>query len=179
MNDFGQCLITDIKNGIKKEFQDHFTSQNKHIEQYIYDIISKETMIVSDIMQFKKHILSITERCQENDMKLRKDLNTFLFDMKNDIIAHIQTQKQNNISEELDKLMVNMKTDISQQISKIASDLERIDTNVKSFFFENELIKHQLSLQEEINSYYDIIQNIQITIENLNNMVTDKLKLLN
>jgi hypothetical protein len=94
------------------------------------------------------------------DQKLRGDLHTFMFGIKSEIISDVKQNLQN--------LNIDKKSsDTLNSINELNNILKNIDNKVDGFFFENELIKNQLSLEEEIRKYNDDIESLKVRVENI------------
>jgi predicted house-cleaning noncanonical NTP pyrophosphatase (MazG superfamily) len=111
----------------------------------------------------------IKNSLNEKDVSMRTDLQTFLIGVQKDLSTNINSQTSNYI---------NHLFDINNQLTKHIKDLEalslNIDKNVNSFYYENEIIKHQLRLSEDIRQYSDEIVSLRTlavntkqTIDNL------------
>jgi hypothetical protein len=104
----------------------------------------------------------------EKDLSLRTDLQTFLLNMQTELSTNISSQSSTYINHVLD---------INNQLTKHIKDLEalsiNIDKNVNSFYYENEIIKHQLQLSEDIRRYSDEIEHIRILANNAKNSIDD------
>jgi len=92
----------------------------------------------------------------EKDLSLRNDLQTFFVGIQKDLTTNTNTQTNNYI---------NHLFDVNNQLTKHIKDLEsltlNIDKNVNNFYYENEIIKHQLQLSEEIRRYSDEIEHLR------------------
>lgn len=101
---------------------------------------------------------SLLEVIKKQDEKLRTDLHNFLLGLETNIVKSLK-----------DKIDVNV-----DQITQIQSDLKtnfytmlkNVDDKVDGFYFDNELVKHQLSLEEDIRMYNDDIESMKIAIQN-------------
>lgn len=97
----------------------------------------------------------------EKDLSLRTDLQKFLLGLQGELATNIASQTSNYINHILD---------INNQLTKHIKDLEalsiNIDKNVSGFYYENEIIKHQLQLSEDIRKYSDEIENIRFLANN-------------
>jgi hypothetical protein len=105
----------------------------------------------------------------DKDVSLRTDLQTFFIGVQKDLSSNMNSQTSTYINHLLD---------VNNQLTKQVKDLEEltlnIDKNVNSFYFENEIIKHQLQLSEEIRHYSneivslrELAMNAKTTIDNL------------
>jgi len=106
---------------------------------------------------------------KENDNTLRAGLQDILISIKNDIITSVNSN-QNNDSQN-DKQNENLDNFIKHMTEQINSINDRVD----SFYFENETIKHQLLLEEEIRGYNDDIDQIKLLIHNVKSTIDDTL----
>jgi hypothetical protein len=161
---FKTTLISELKNicsysdsvniNIKdmlRELLDVQKQPPKIIDHQEYHI--KHQTMLSNI---KAELNTLTETTHKLDEKLRTDLQNFLLGL------------QSNIANEFKK---NVETN-SQQLSDVKTDLQKncysvlqsVDAKVDGFYFENELIKHQLQLEEEIRKYNDDIDSVKIAI---------------
>jgi hypothetical protein len=96
---------------------------------------------------------------KEHDQKLRSDLHSFILGIKQEICKDISEIK-------------------SHYLKDVKDTLTLISNNVDGFFFDNETIKHQLQIEEDIRKYMDDIDAIKLTIEDLNNDINNiKIKL--
>ena len=57
----------------------------------------------------------------------------------------------------------------------MTEQVNSINNRVDGFYFENETIKHQLLLEEEIRGYNDDIDQIKLLIENVKLTINDTL----
>jgi hypothetical protein len=92
----------------------------------------------------------------EKDISLRTDLQNFIIGVQKDLATNITTQTS---------AYINHLFDINHQLTKHIKDLEelslKIDSNVSSFYYDNEIIKHQLQLSEEVRKYSDEVENLR------------------
>ena len=108
-------------------------------------------------------LASLLEVTKKQDEKLHTDLHNFLLGLETNIVKSLK-----------DKIDVNV-----DQITQIKSDLKTnfytmlksMDDKVDGFYFENELVKHQLSLEEDIRMYNDDIESMKIAIQNKTNEI--------
>ena len=106
------------------------------------------------------HRNSLTEElkniCTVSDKNLRQDLNSFILGIKYDIISEIKKyyEIQSTRSQELNNIQTN-------QIVSISDKQNIIENKIDTFCYDNEMIKHQLLLEEEIRKYYDEITSLK------------------
>jgi hypothetical protein len=97
----------------------------------------------------------------EKDLSLRNDLQKFLLGLQGELSTNISSQTSTYI---------NHVQDINNQLTKHIKDLEslsmNIDKNVSGFYYENEVIKHQLQLSEDIRKYSDEIETLRLLANN-------------
>ena len=97
----------------------------------------------------------------EKDLSLRTDLQKFLLGLQGELATNISSQTSSYINHVLD---------INNQLTKHIKDLEslslNIDKNVSGFYYENEVIKHQLQLSEDIRKYSDEIETLRLLANN-------------
>jgi hypothetical protein len=105
----------------------------------------------------------------QKDLSLRTDLQTFIIGIQKELTTTINSQTSSYI---------NHLFDINNQLTKHIKDLEelslKIDKNVTSFYYDNEIIKHQLQLSEEVRKYSDEIENLRTLATNARDSI-DKL----
>lgn len=92
----------------------------------------------------------------DKDLSLRTDLQTFFIGIQKDLSSNMNSQTSTYINHLLD---------VNNQLTKHIKELEaltlNVDKNVNSFYFENEIIKHQLQLSEEIRQYSSEIESLR------------------
>ena len=99
----------------------------------------------------------LKETLIHNDKVLRNDLQDILISIKNDIITSINTNSLDN------------------SIKDISLQLTNINNNVNGFYFENETIKHQLLLEDEIRGYNNDIDQMKLLLVNVKSSIEDTL----
>jgi hypothetical protein len=105
---------------------------------------------------------------KQNDVSLRTSLQDILISIKNDIITSINSHKNDNVNEN---------SNLDNFIKHITEQVNSINDRVEGFYFENETIKHQLLLEEEIRGYNDDIDQIKLLIENVKLTIEDTLEI--
>lgn len=115
--------------------------------------------------QFQSDLKTVTK---ETDLSLRTDLQKYLVDMQQIFSTSISNQTN---------IYINRVVDINHQLTKHIQDLEKlslnIDKNVSGFYFENEVIKHQLQLAEEVRRYSDEIEGLKLLANNAKKSIDD------
>lgn len=111
-------------------------------------------------------------------------LNNFLENYKNEILTNFEniisnleiiknTNENDNCDNEKGPDIYNLlKNDLVENYDNITNQLNCISNKLDILYFENEIIKHQLSLEEDIRKYEQEINNmsniINNTIDNIN-----------
>lgn len=123
------------------------------------------SVVIKSYSQFDERVRSqITElsnKVTTNDSTLRIGLQDILISIKNDIISNLNNNTNN---EKLDNV-----------INEINIKMNFINNRVEGFYFENENMKHQLTLEEDIRKYYDEIDQINILINNVKECIHEVL----
>ena len=135
-----------------------------------------------------KNIMSKVEQAPLINVlnNMSQNLTNLLVQIHNDLKSDLKSNFKNNdtcdeqcikqlISESNEDLLSNMSTqsnkylnhviDVNNQLTKNIKDLEQVilnvDKNINTFYFENELIKNQLHLAEEISKWSDEVNTIR------------------
>lgn len=127
----------------------------EHIQRE--QIIKTEENLKKYIDETKDELL---EKWKTTDLSLRTDLQTFLLGLQKDIIHNICSQTNLAI----------------EQTKELKSSILLVGEQVNKFYYDNELVKHQLLLEQEIRNYNDEIESIKFTANNLKNTIDDILK---
>lgn len=128
-----------------KKVLDEKLSKSK-IDEISVDFLSKLNSKLQSNLQTKE-TAEVIKRCDDN---LRKDLHEFILGIKDEIIK--STIEHINFTNK----------DV-----KIEEKLCNIDDKVSQFFYDNEIIKQQLSIENDLRKYMDEIDNINKTIKKL------------
>jgi uncharacterized protein Yka (UPF0111/DUF47 family) len=73
---------------------------------------------------------------------------------------HLVLKKENeNINE-------NIKKSIKESIKELDEKIDSISLKVNEFYYDNELVKHQIMLQEELKYYEDQVDSIKSVVLN-------------
>jgi uncharacterized protein (DUF885 family) len=135
----------------------------------------KELIIYKEIKEYFEDkfndILTKFENIEKQDK-----LNSFLQNYKNEILTNFET-----IISKLEVIKTTTETTndnetyiykLVENYDKITNQLNCISNKLDILYFENEIIKHQLSLEEDIRKYEQEINNmsniINNTIDNIN-----------
>lgn len=140
------------------------TTENKTDIFNLFNGLTKN--LASTLMQLETELKSTMN---EKDLLLRTDIQNFIIGVQKDITTSINTQTSSYI---------NHLFDTNNQLTKHIKDLEelslKIDKNVTSFYYDNEIIKHQLQLSEDVRKYSDEIENLRTLATNARESI-DKL----
>lgn len=141
---------TELLDTLKKCCENHTTNGKTDLFNLFNNMNQN---LANMLMQLQSDVKnSLTEK----DLSLRNDLQTFFIGVQKDLSSSMLTQTSTYI---------NHLQDVNQQLTKHMTDLEslsmNINKNVNSFYFENEMIKHQLQLSEEIRQYSDEITRLK------------------
>jgi hypothetical protein len=180
-----------IKTIIETVCEEYRSELHTVLEKCTLDNNKLKTDVVSQIKNIQDHILHLSVFVQnfkqeknnqdnlrntqfkESDMSLRTDLQTFLVGLQSSINTVISNNKIETINH-----ITNNKPDngnINDLLKKIHDLSQNINTNVKSFYYDNEIIKHQIMLEEELQKYNDEIDNIRTLSINVKNSVEETL----
>lgn len=94
--------------------------------------------------------IELIKKCDGN---LRKDLHQFILGIKDEIIK--------STIEHINDIKINEK-------------LNNIDNKVSQFFYDNEIIKQQLSIENDLRKYMDEIDDINETVNKIKNYLLQK-----
>lgn len=148
------CTLTSVLQNFK----------NENTTQYNHTIKNSNE-------NYKKSIDIYTEK----DLSLRTDLQTFLVGLQTNINSNLL----NNQNDIINNLTNTIKlTDTSDLLQKLHELSENTNNNVKSFYYDNEIIKHQIILEEDIQKYNDEIDNVRILAQNAKNSIQETLEKL-
>lgn len=130
----------------------------------LFNLFNSLTQSLTTVLgQFQNDIKS---NYKEKDLSLRTDLQNFLSTMQKELETNISNQT---------KVYINHVVDINSQLTKHIKDLEalslNINKNVNGFYFENEIVKHQLQLSEDIRKYGDEVDSIRLLATNAKNSI--------
>jgi hypothetical protein len=117
--------------------------------------------------RLRNKIDELTINIKENDTTLRAGLQDILISIKNDIISSVNSHQNNDKNEQNENL--------DNFIKHMTEQVNSINDRVDGFYFENETIKHQLLLEEEIRGYNDDIDQIKLLINNVKSTIEDTL----
>lgn len=148
LEDLVNSILIDVKTELENTKVD-----NKSSFELLTDSI---THLANEIKELKlnstnesKQILEEFKQTPSSDKLLRSDLNTFLVAMKDDI----KTDMKQNIQ------FVNHNIDL------LKNTLDILINKTDAIFYDNEIIKHQFSIEENIRIYSDTIDSLKISIE--------------
>lgn len=158
-----KIFIEDVYNTNKDKLletlQIYYKTHTHNTKLELLDLFNILTQNLSGLLiQFQNDIQSTHT---EKDISLRTDLQTLLLGMQKELSTNISSQTSTYINHVLD---------INNQLTKHIKDLEtlstNIDKNVSGFYYENEIVKHQLQLSEDIRKYSDEIQTLRLLANN-------------
>jgi len=133
------------------------------------------TSLVTNHAKFDERLRTkideLNDNIKNNDTALRTSLQDILISIKNDIITSVNNNNNNNNDKQNDKQNENLDNFIKHMTEQVNSINDRVD----GFYFENETIKHQLLLEEEIRGYNDDIDQIKLLINNVKSTIEDTL----
>lgn len=95
----------------------------------------------------------IKNTLNEKDLSLRTDLQTFLVGLQKDVNSTISSQTNNYVNHLSD---INGK--LTDHIKELEGLCQDVNKNVNNFYYENEIIKQQLLISEEIRKYSDEVE---------------------
>lgn len=159
-------LITILSDICKKQTGNNHQNSSPLTETQLRENITNLfTSLVSNHAKFDERLRTkideLNVNIKDNDTSLRTGLQDILISIKNDIITSVNS---NNTEHNLDNFIKHM----TEQVNSI-------NNRVDGFYFENETIKHQLLLEEEIRGYNDDIDQIKLLIENVKLTIDDTL----
>lgn len=153
---------TSIKNDLLNQF--------KYFENYLVNLSNFLENSKTELLQ-QQNLKNTSDK--EQDLSLRTDLQTFLVGLQTNILN--SNIKSNDIFNEL----LNNQYNNFVKDDKITEILETINKNVNSFYYDNEIIKHQIMLEEDIQKYNDEIDNIRTLALNAKNSIEKTLSSFN
>lgn len=135
-------LFNEKTNEIKKASSDDFNKCLIMSNQFINE---NKLFIRDNLLDFKSSL-------NEKDLKFRQDLQTLLleFNLKNDV--------------------ENIKKSVTQQVTESSENSKKLNNmseTINLFFYDNEIIKHQIMIEEDIRCYFNEIENIKMSLENI------------
>lgn len=155
------------RNELLETLQKCCETSNTHNKTDIFNLFNNMHQNLGNMLVQLQN--DVKTNLNEKDLSLRTDLQTFFIGVQKDLSSNMNSQTST---------YVNHLLDVNNQLTKHVKDLEsltlNIDKNVNSFYFENEIIKHQLQLSEEIRQYSseivslrDLATNAKHTIDEL------------
>jgi len=162
--------FSKLSKKIENTTEETHSKLSKKIENTTEETHSKLSKLLENTTEETHNIFSNLFEQKSNqeialNNKLRNDLNSFLIGIQSNIISQVKNNNQESIN--------------SIGLSTLIESIDKINTKVDSFFYENEIIKHQLSLEEQYRKYNDEIEGLKITIVNSTNIINNILLLYN
>lgn len=155
---------TELLSTLQKCCETHVTTNKTDLFNMFNTLTQNLSGLLSQLQNDMKS--NYNDTINNKDLSLRTDLQTFLLGMQKELSTNISTQTSTYI---------NHIVDINNQLTKHIKDLEalslNIDKNVNNFYFENEIVKHQLHLSEEIRKYSEEIESLKILALNAKNSI--------
>jgi hypothetical protein len=143
-------------------------THNNHNKTDIFNLFNNMHQTLGNMLIQLQN--DVKTNLNEKDLSLRTDLQTFFIGVQKDLSSNMNSQTSTYINHLLD---------VNNQLTKHVKDLEEltlnIDKNVKSFYFENEIVKHQLQLSEEIRNYSNEIVSLRELAINTKSKIDDLL----
>lgn len=137
------------------------TLENKFTSILTTQDLSLRTDLQSYLIGVKEDISKTITQQSNISINHVQDLNTQLTKHIKDLQSYI-LGIQDEISQTYNHIIIenhrNPNNDIIHHLNDLKLHLKDIDKNINSFYYENELVKHQLLLAEEIRQYSDEIQ---------------------
>lgn len=165
-----RLAIEEVYNKNRNELLETLTkcceTHNTHNKTDIFNLFNNMHQNLGNmLMQLQNDVKT---NLNEKDVSLRTDLQTFFIGVQKDLSSNMNSQTSTYINHLLD---------VNSQLTKHVKDLEalalNIDKNVNSFYFENEIIKHQLQLSEEIRQYSNEIVSLRELAVNAKTTIDD------
>jgi hypothetical protein len=159
---------TELLSTLQKCCETHVTTNKTDLFNMFNTLTQNLSGLLSQLQNDMKSSYNdtINDTINQKDLSLRTDLQTFLLGMQKELSTNISTQTSTYI---------NHIVDINNQLTKHIKDLEalslNIDKNVNNFYFENEIVKHQLQLSEEVRKYSEEIESLKILAVNAKNSI--------
>jgi hypothetical protein len=155
INSILQSVKTELEN-TKVNNKSSFELLTNSISNLTNETINLKTEMLefkqnstNESINLKNEILEELKQAPSSDKLLRSDLNTFLVAIKDDI----KTDMKQNIQ------FVNHNIDL------LKNTLSILINKTDAIFYDNEIIKHQFSIEENIKIYTDTIDSLKLSIE--------------
>ena len=147
-------LMTPLQN------KDSFTTEDRTLLRTTQtDIMYIKGQFNSNHQAIIKSIVDLNIINSKMDKSLRTDLQEFLIGLQKNIFINLKEYNDNsNDNSNLKDTLLSIIKDI---IDPIKIDISLLNENVNGFYYENEIIKHQLQLEDDLRYYDENIQNIK------------------
>lgn len=118
------------------------------------DIMELFNNMNNSLSQTKNDIL---EKYKSADLSLRNDLQSFLVGLQKEFKVNLNVQ-----SDDFTIKLNSYNAELNNRIEQLNKLLSSINSSVNGFYYENEMIKHQLVLEDDIRKYNDEINGLKL-----------------
>ena len=143
--------LQNIKSPDKNSFQESFKELSNKI-----DNLQELSNTFSNTSAFNELANKYSNHTNQRDSQLRFDLNTLLVNFKDEI--------KNEVKQSLQITLTNQNKSI-EQILSLKELATSVSNKTDAFFYDNEIIKHQFQLEENIRESNNTIDALKLSIE--------------
>lgn len=160
LSEFKETLkkeLQNIKNPIdNKNLFEQLSNKIDSNTQELYNKIDNNIKNTENVFDKTELFDKISDNCNQKDKQLRFDLNTLLVNLKDEI--------RNEVKQSLQITLTNQNKSI-EQILTLKELAVNLSSKTDSFFYDNEIIKHQFILESNIRVSNDSIDALKLSIE--------------
>jgi uncharacterized protein (DUF342 family) len=162
---------------LKNYVEDKMTQLEKDWNDKFANIDASLNCFTDILHGYKTDLVSNLEILSDHISKTPKDTNNNTLLTLQDMIEAIKQDQKMQYRKLLESvnLLSNMNKQMEMQVKKISELNTSTQKKLDVLFYENEIIKHQLLLEEEIRRYNDEIANIRYkldkTLEDIDNII--------
>ena len=170
LRDYLESAFADLLDNITTKLDNKLINENKIVtdtfEKYKCDIMDNLQTIIKTISTSNNNTLL-------DDLK--KEMVIYKKDTERDV-SKILTLFE-NVNKSIDEKLIKLNNIIQTGDENMINKFDIIDVKLNSIYFENEIIKHQLSLEDEIRQSIEEIENINsfvnATIQKIDTLINN------
>ena len=142
----------------KKEPEQNYNNELKEIKEYINKFYNSLEHLKININQLNENSTIQTNELKYNHVQFNGKFNK----MYDDLIEKFESNDTKNLRHDLNNVLAGIKNELKNDVTLLINSFNK---KTDKLFFDNEVIKHHILLEETLKTYIDKIESLKNNIK--------------